>query len=367
MQIIIPGFGEDKTHPVIKSLSILTCYLLCSRLRLAGNVHYMFDMEKEFRGMNIENKLEFIIAEDKDGEDESNEKIRQALTDYKKLKRIKHKDKEGIVILKKFERAMEELFNSVLEEYMTGINASHLPQLKPLTERDSFNYYHVVYDEPEIESHQQGSLSKMLSMQLDEEDEQYPTLMHLEYELFNDEFYKESGHKKPAEKFSGNGFLVPAIKLKNMMWFSVTDIDALHLRMSGALNNFREQVSRFADLKGDPVQAYHRLINNVVPASCVLQEIFDQDEAVKAFSHHNAFTEPGADFYIGMLPWKMMWDYFNYINLADEDTMEALKKIKNISPLVPVTALNPKKEFSPNATIKAEKPTTQLKKSLSID
>jgi hypothetical protein len=367
MQIIIPGFGEDTIHPVMKSLSIRTCYLFSSQLRLAGNVHYMFDMEKEFRSMNIQDKLEFIIEEDKDGEDESNEKIKEALVNYKKLKSIKNKNKETLVLLKKFERHMESLFETVLEEFMAGINVSQLPELKTLAERDSFNYYHVVYHEPETETHEQGSLSKLLSLQLDEEDEQRPTLMHLDYELFNDEFFRESGHKKPSEKFSGNGFLVPVIKIKNMMWFTVTDIDAMQFRMTGALTNFREQVSRFAGLKSDPVQAYHRLISNVVPASRVLQEMLDNDEAVKAFSVHTAFTEPGADFFTGMIPWQMMWDYFEYINLADDTTLNALKQVKNIYPLVPVTALRPKNEFTPNAKIKAEKPTAQLKKSLSID
>src|SRR5258705_9095412 len=115
MQIIIPGFGEDAIHPLMKSLSIRTCYLFSSQLRLAGNVHYMFNMEKEFRSMNIESKLEFIIAEDKDEEDENNEKIRQALSDYKKLKSIKHKNKELIVVQKKFERSLENLFDTVLD------------------------------------------------------------------------------------------------------------------------------------------------------------------------------------------------------------------------------------------------------------
>jgi|GEM_PF-4852890 len=367
MQIIIPASGEDRIHPLMTSLSIRTCYLLCSRLRTAGNVHYMFDVEKQFRNMNIEGKLEFIIDEDKDGDDESNKKIKQALSDYKKLKSIKHKNKEGIVIQKKFERTMENLFNTVFEEFMVRINATQLPQLKPLAEKNSFNYYHVDYNDPETETEEQGSLSKLLSLQLDEEDEQHPTLVHLDYELFNDEFYRKSGHKKPSEKFNGNGFLVPVINVKNMIWFSVTDIDAMHLRMSGALNNFREQVSRFAELKSDPVQAYHRLVSNVVPSSQVLQEMLDNDEAVKAFSGQPLFTEPGAAFYIGMIPWQMMWDYFEHIRLADEMTMDALKYIKKTHPLVPVTVMLPKKEFSPLHKTKPAKPAMQLKKSLSVD
>ncbi len=348
MLSLITGFTQTSAQFINASLSLRTSYLLAGELRMIGNQHFLFDLAKYLKGLSYENKMAFISAQWAfDNTEEENKEDKEMMANYKKGKKLKNKSYEVLLNMETFERCIDRIFESYRTAYLQLLDQARLTELAPILQKNNVNLYNVNYDFPENETKFQSSLSKILQLSLDEEDEKHPIFIHLENAFFNDAFWQQYQLKMPSHVAHDSGFIIPILKPHNNLWLSVADMDALKNKHHQQLQTLQQTLNNFAPLATNVYAAHQHATHTIMPAAQALQQVFDEDPLIQGLCISDDLQKHPIQLYVGMLPWEMAWAYFEFTKMASPATMDALAAASTQNPFVPVTLLQVPDEVMP--------------------
>jgi hypothetical protein len=342
MLVLIPGFIEDSVNFQIKATSLKMFSLLSNEIYMAGNLHTVFEVESEFRKFNMEQRVNFIVQFDADLPQGVGKEFTETIGAYKILKKRKNKTKNEVVMLVKIEKAVDVYFDIILKEMMIPFDKPTIVGLKPFFDKDTIHTFLIPYEQPETSFRNTNKLSEMLLFRLEEEDLQKNPILFLEYPFFNPLFYEAHKHEPVNETYSSNGFLLPFLNICNYNFFSLQDVELLQEELQPILKPLQQHCFNFAALKNSPKDAHQYILQHITPAGIAFDNAMQQHPLIQTMLKFDGFKNHAAQLYIGMLPWQTIIDYYEFINIVNEPTLNVLKSQTPPGHLIPVLVFKPK-------------------------
>lgn len=366
MQFLFIGFVADAVSPESKGIAIRIAYLLSSRLRLAGTISDYYNMDEDLRTLSIEQKAK-LIDEQMAG-DAGREKIYNGYRDFQKIYNRERKNrKEFIVAKKQLEKGIHGMFDILVDNIADMLQDAGLADLKLIEESTSYGEYYIHYKDAENDDH--NKLSDILQLNLDDEDNKYPTIFVLTEAFFSENFEAGVNVKPAVNNFSDAGFLQELFVFPHYNCFSINDLLTIRFEVSDSLQCFQEAVNTFLTLHKYPAEAFAHLRNEVVATATALATAISNTGIIAGNQHVSATSVDAGRLYLGMVPHKLVFKYFEYIKASTETTVKVLDEYpaeKNYQ-LVPVLIAASGKDTDvaeAGSTIKAALP---LKKTLPIN
>lgn len=369
MQTLFIGFVEDTADPVFQGTAIRIGYMFSEHLRIAGNVSTYYVFEQNMRNLSFEQKIKFIDNREKD--QPGHEPFYETYKDFKKLfKGGKVNDKEGIVLKKKIEKNVNDMFNALLNEIMAIIKIAGLTDLSPIENSSSYGEYFVSYRNPEKETDGLNKLSEILKLNLDDDDNKRHYTFLLTGLFFSAGFNAADNEIPSINEFSEKGFLQELFTFPNYNSFSVSDLNTIRFELNERIENFQQAVSSFAQLQANPAKAFNYLQSDVVTAANTLAAGIDKSALVVNYKNLTRTATGFGKLYLGMIPQAMVFKYFKFIKASQEETMAALQQFPDDEShqFVPVLIADVCEQPAVDeATGIIEAPSMPLRKTLSID
>ncbi len=365
MQTLFIGFINDTVDYAMKAIAIRIAYLLSARFRLAGNIPTYYTLGEDMLTISFEQKIKFIDNKMKAEPDRI--PLYDRYRDFKKMNK-KHKlsHKEYIVAQKKFEKSVEEMFSIILDGITTTIEMAGLTDLEPIEDTRAYSEYFVSYSNPEKEADGCSKLSELLTLNLDEDDNEHPTVFVLTDLLFSSGFDLCDDEMPAMNIFSHKGFLQELNTCPDYNVLSVADLNTLRFEMKEGIENFQIAVNTFTALHANPVEAFNYLQNDVIAAAKNLAADINNTPIINYYRNKASDSNDAGSILLGMIPQSLLFKYFEFIKVSLQDTIEIMRQIPEAESrkLVPVLIATLKPVTVAEETTAQQLP---LRKTLSID
>ncbi len=365
MQTLFIGFVVDTVSPVSKGLAIRIAYLLSSRLRLAGTISDYYTMSEDIRTISIEQKAKFI--DEQMAFDTDREKIYDSYRDFQKIyNREGRNRKEFIVAKARLEKSIHDMFDILVDNIAAMLKDAGLADLKLIKESTSYGEYYIHHKDAENDDY--NKLSDALQLNLDDEDNKYPTIFVLTGGFFSAAF-NPGIHAMPAiNGFSDKGFLQELFTFPDYNCFSINDLLTIRFEAGNSILCFQEAVNTFATLHERPMEAFAHLHNEVIAAATALAAGINRTRIITGNKQVSATVVEAGRLYLGMVPHNLVFKYFEYIKATRENTITILadyptEKSNQFVPVL-IVASDVDIDVEEEPGISAALP---LKKTLSID
>ncbi len=368
MQTIFIGFLEDAVSPESKGIAIRMGYLLSARLRLAGTISNYYTLNEDLRTISFEYKMKFI-DENMNNEPDSVQLYPQYKDFQKVYKKTRGNQKEFIVAKKKLEMNVNGMFNILVDNIAAMIQKAGLTDLKAIEENSSYNEYYIHYRNAENDADGYNKLSDIITLNLDEDDNERTFIFLLTDLFFSNEFNTEENAIPPLNTFSEKGFLQELFTFPDYSNFSVADLNTLRFELKESLEHFQLAVNTFGALNANPAEAFNYLQNNIVNAATSLQGNINKTDIVESYKKLKPNVN-GGKLYLGMIPHHLVFKYFEFIKASQQETIDILNQLpddeRNKFVPVLIATFNKQTPVIETTAITEAKP-MPLKKTLSID
>jgi len=365
MQTLFIGFINDTVDYAMKGIAIRIAYLLSVRFRLGGNVSAYYTLYEDLRNISFERKIKFIDDHMKDEPDRI--PLYDRYRDFKKMnKEYRLTHKEYIVAQKTFEKNVEGMFSIIMNNITDTLQNAGLTDLKPIEDTSAYGEYFVIYDNPEKEIDGCSKLSDLLTLNLDEDDNEHRTVFVLTDLFFSSGFDMGDDEMPALNAFSHKGFLQELCTFPDYNIFSVADLNTLRFEMNDEIKSFQLAVNAFAGLTDNHAEAFNYLHNNVVAAAKNLAADINNTTLVNNYRNRACGAGDVGSILLGMIPKTLVYKYFEFIKVSLQDTIEIMQQIseEESRQLIPVLIVSLK--TAPAAEeVKAQQ--MPLRKTLSID
>lgn len=297
----------------------------------------------------------------------------------KAMRKIKHLDKEGIVLQKKFEKSVDNLFAFCKTEMLHDRMVKGLPQLLPLCDGTTFGFYPTHYTDQELEYKDTFfALSKILSLEFPEED------LHEGHGLFLLPPSFRLYHEKDGKKFysardreagtAAHGYFDKCFSFGNLNGLNAVELKAVREQLSPLSVPFRKSVDEWMRLcyeAAAPEETVRHFRQQVQISAAPLLDLMRKNEVLER-SHELLKNETILNLWLGEVPAVWIWEFFRAAHMIHDKTWEKLMKIKDERQLEnkrwPVLAMEiPGAMLMADAIKKENKTIAPVKKSLSMD
>ena len=365
MQTLFIGFINDTVDYAMKAIAIRIAYLLSARFRLAGNIPTYYTLGTDLHTISFEQKMKFI--DDRMKNEQGSESLYDRYRDFEKMhKKYRGSYKEYIVAKKKLEKYIEDMFSMIVDKITATVEMAGLTDLEPAEDTPAYSEYFVSSSDPEKEIDGGSKLSDLLTLNLDEDDNEHPTVFVLTDLLFSSEFDPGDDEMPALNTFSHKGFLQELNTCPDYNVLSVADLNTLRFEMIEGIENFQIAVNTFTTLHANPVEAFNYLQNDVIAAAKNLAAGINKTPLINNYKNNASNSSDVGSILLGMIPKSLLFKYFEFIKVSLQDTIEIIRQIPEAESrkLVPVliTTLKP---ASAAEEITAQEMT--LRKTLSID
>ena len=365
MQTLFIGFINDRVDYAMKGFAIRIAYLLSARFRLAGNIPSYYTLGSDLHTISFEQKMKFI--DDHMKNESGTESLYDRYRDFEKIhKKYRGSYKEYIVAKKKLEKHVEDMFSMIVDKITTTVQMAGLTDLEPIEDTSAYSEYFVPYNDAEKEAHGCSKLSELLTLNLDDDDNEHTTVFILTDLFFSSGFDIDDDEMPVLNAFSHKGFLQELCTFPDYNIFSVADLNTLRFEMNEEIKSFQLAVNAFAALPDNPAEAFNYLHDNVVAVAKNLAADINKTTLVNHYRNRACGAGDLGSILLGMIPKSLVYKYFEFIKVSLPDTIEIMQQIpeEESRQLLPVLLITLKKEIAPEKTNAVQLP---LKKILSID
>ncbi|MEP7170120.1 MAG: hypothetical protein ABI855_12175 [Bacteroidota bacterium] len=340
MQAITFNYLNSKIHFNEESLCLRYCFIVSELAISAGKSYETLAFEHYYTPKNMVEKAEMIAAyyqnkNDKEWDIKADE-VRMML---QMMKKMKYHSKEGIVMQKKFERSLDQLFTDIKKELYDSLCSTGLPQLYPLAKEGLLRICPLKHDDPEFENDEFIPASKIMQLQLPPDEVNDPEIFCMGNLFFFPDFFKplniplQFTDKKAA---AGNGFLHPCLLIPNINLLSAQELETVNNQVKEPAGRFNEKMNEWILMtrKNLPVAETHAFFKDyILPASDVLGTILGENEILNHCSRLQN-DEVASGIYLGELPYSTVLNYYKYFEAINETTFNKVMEAKEHNPLV---------------------------------
>lgn len=326
MKTLVIGFVDDAISPFLKGIAIRISYLLSTEIRTAGNLSNYALADDPPDDISIEQKLKFINKHEKDNPDAI-----QFYQHYKEFQKIYKKDrgknKELIVLQKKTEKKINEMFSIVLQGIRGILKTAGLGDYKALADSKDYAEYYIRYKDAESENNEDNKLSDVLQLQLDEDDNDPSPIIMLTDIFFSPEFILGTDEMPILNTLSEQGFLQELFPFPNYNDISIADLNTIRFSVNDSLINFQQSVRSFAALHTNPTKAFEYLQSSTLVTAKALTESINKTGLMANYNKLVGTERNLGKLYLGMLPRHLVFKYFEFIKVSQAATIAVLQQL----------------------------------------
>ncbi len=359
-----------------ESVALRIGYLLGDYAVSAGTSGFDICFNTWFNPPKVEQKVAWIEKFYEQRGEESSLKVEEVKRTMKALRKIKHLDKQGIVIQKKFEKAVDTLFQIAKGEALEEKMKTGLPQLEPIYDGKVLGGYSTNLGAPEQPEKHDYAASQLLSLDLPDPEEGL-SLFFLTHEflLVQDnnkrKWYsaRDSAASSAQNMYFEKFFSFPALNILNAV-----ELKTVRQQLEPLAIHFRKAVDRWMELcyqPASPKETLEHFRQQVQIHAAPINMLIKQNEVLE---HYKRLVNQQAviNVYMGEVPVKLIWDFYREGKaIADEtwDKLMQLYETKNLSgqrwPVMVIEIPEAKIVMQENNTPQHDvKP---VKKSISVD
>ncbi len=385
MDAIIFNNQPSRIHQRTESVALRACYLVCDSILAAGtsceNIWYSDMMQK----LNYTQKIQIIEAHYKNTDNPLVE-AGQFISLWKQTQKVKYKNPKQIVMLKKFEAAIDTLYKKILAEMKEGVDRTGLPELKGLVDGKSIGFIGMLQANLESEENNANPASKLLKGELPEEEDKTPRNTN-ERAIFclTPEFFIEAlsanrkiyTYRDEEAKDITNCWLHKCFTFPNINLLSAIELQSIRKLLEPVSAEFKKQADAWIKIcdepgTGDTLALFQK---NVLPHTASLQAAIAQADLIKHI-YTSQRSDANLELWMGEIPVEVFWQFYKTFEVIHDATWnilsQALQNETKWKKRVPVMALRvPVPEnYQPPETETASQETPEVKsvrKSITVD
>lgn len=270
---------------------------------------YTIVYEEYARNLPLESKVRTLAMNEKD--DESRLKFEQCVRDLKFMRKRKHPKKHEIVLMKKLEKSINDLFELHIKDMLTAFKKHGLPQLAPFNAGDDA-CLHLWYVHSDLgEQNKEGRLSQVLCFEVNEDHDMIPDVFV---------FYDTLAHQVLKDHT-----LTPLAKLPNL---NALEADKLQL-VRNQLDSEREELTSLlpmmeADKHGKQYYTGTWNLEGVKAFAPRLQQSIDKVHEIDWSS--KLYTNVRSELHVGNMDTLELWQLLRNHDFIPDDTWKILQQ-----------------------------------------
>lgn len=332
MEIIVFNYKGSKLNLYEVAIMLSYAYIIGDCAACAGSTTEDIYTEEIFKGYNLSNKiwmLKYLCSNDTTNA-AIYDNVKDNLENYKYFSKLKHRSSKEIVALKLLEKALAENFEVVTEPWLSFIRNSNIREFISLADGKAFGFYDLDYTNPEKPAlPDELTASKLLQrISLDETNGElfflpshfFDAAFAENYTITND---NTGGELQPGEIYLHHFFTIPLLQNLKAAELKKTreQLFVAGVRFRNALN---ELITRCYTANNTTEQPF--FTQNVLPAATQFQQQLTQNETIE-YCKKIYFSTPQSEIYIGEIPVKLLWDFYKYAEIINNETYSILQQV----------------------------------------
>ncbi len=331
MEIIVFNYNGSKVNLYEAAIMITYAYITGDATACAGTIQEeMFD-EERFRKCDLPSKIRLLkqMAEDPKNTDKGFDGLRESLECFKAISKLKHKSSKEIVLLKRLEKTLAEVFEIVTEPMLSFSRKSGITEFLPLADGKTLGYYPLNYFNPETPGRPDEFTASGLLQRISLDHTNHE-LFFLPSHFFDEEFavtYKvindNASTLQPGEIYLQHCFTLPSLQNLKTAEFKKTR-EQLSVPGAAYRNALNEWITRCYTAGNTTEQAF--FTENVLPAAIAFQQQLIQNETIEFCKKVN-FTFPQFEIYAGEIPVGLLWAFYKHAEIINDETYGILQEV----------------------------------------
>jgi len=304
------------------------------------------------------------------------ERFDEYLADMKNINKIKHKPPKLIILLKRIEKEIDEMFIEFKEWMLQKLMADGLPQLEPLMNANEIIAQVMNMNDPE--KHEEGrcvAASKLLTLSVEKPDEYELCLFFLPPEFLKSEEVLNwniltSSDKKAADPSSI--YLEHCFTLPNVNMLTAAELKAVKEQLHSDAQPFLQHADEWLKLSYSTETesgTHDFFIKNLLPATRPINDSIAKNELLK-YCSSGGVSSGSMEIFLGEMPVQEIWKVYKHFGVIKEDTWAKLMECKEeprFKKRWPVMAMNIPWHPTVQQQGKEQAQVLPVKKSISID
>lgn len=331
MKTVVFNVHNSAIHRGGESVALRIGYLISDYVVSIGTTGFEILFSTWFNPPKLEQKVEWMEKFYANRGEEMQLKAANVKETMKALRKIKHLDKEGIVTLKKFEKAVDVLFQMAKAEALEEKKETGLPQLESLYTGEVFGGYASSLNTPEHPEENAYAVSQLLSLDLPDLEEGM-SLFLLTHEFF---LFQENKNQKwfsvgsSEAKATDNMYFEKCLTFPQVNILNAVELKTLRQQFEPLSIPFRKAVDRWMELCYNNVESKETLAHfrqQVQTNAAPLNNLIKQNEVLNHYQR--LFNQAGnTNVWLGEVPVKYIWEFYREGKAIEDESWEKLMQI----------------------------------------
>lgn len=325
MRSVVHNFILEKNciNSGSESMALRCAYLLSGEVLSTGCSYGTVCYDEYMRSGDIEMKVRALEIYEPQIFSENWDSADNVISMLKVIKKTKHPQPQQIILHKKLEKAIAQLWEHTHIENLNKMMKSGLPQLAPLVNDDDFVVLPVHTKETEQDDKYFFPMSKIFN--LDFEEDENIDLFFLPFEFTLNLFME----KMPAElkpRFMETVLVLPNLnalttdELKAVKAALQSETAPLHLKMD-------EWIQACATRSEKETRAVFE--NEIKPLTTAIQQKLDENPVIKHIDSLYGGDKPRVEVVMGEAPLQLVWEFYNTQGTIPEQTWKILEAMNS--------------------------------------
>lgn len=354
MKPIVFCHGQSKLSYASASVMLRFAYLFAKCAISMGDAETGMGYEIWVDKLTLKQKLAYLeSAVSKQDDGEMLETISGASGVIKAYNSIKHKTPQQMIVFRKFEQNLHELFISEVKPIKDHLIASGLTVFPQLHDGKSLAYFRVNAGNAETRQQEyEVTASEVLTDGYTAEEAfgtpEFGCVFFLSPHFFDEEFSKQyklvSAYSKEAEN-PCNVYLEEIFALPNVNSLKAEELKKIKTQLGAFAEEFLGESEQFSEqcYKNDgPAKRINLFTEKVLPLAKAYRQHIEQNEMLQLCQRIHLNTLP-ATVMMGEIPIVLLWQFYRYMNLIKDETWSVLEPLmeheKFINKRWPVVAI----------------------------
>ncbi len=337
MQPIVFNFAGSRFNREMEATALKAGYLLGDNPIIAGTTADEIYIRKAMADLSVPRKLECLIQMYRNQPEEHNAFVQMHQT-YKKVAKLKYKEKELLVAHKQCEQLVNRCWGPALDHLEKVMDSYGFEVVRALQEEQVF-YYLLTNNDPEDRTDRRIGVSDIMQRLLvvdgtpEDETDIPPEIFCLGNEFFLDEYAKPAIFSATDEEARNSDavYLEHCFTLPHINNLTALELQRVRGQLSAPGSAFRKASDEWCNAcydEEEPAQRISLFINELLPAAKQLQPIIEGNEMLQLCRRQYS-RYPEIEIWMGELPVHQLWEFYRHFNALQDKTWQILQNSKN--------------------------------------
>ncbi len=331
MQLLSITHKNAEFEEILYSLGIRIGYVFSENVIINGLIFEILSILNS--NFSTSRKISFIK---KHGLLEEAKAVSHAEEAIRTLGKQKHKSSQAIVLLRKIEKGIDDVFKQLCKALENKVYAlGHLQITKEVLLQGGISFLTVADDEYEKKEEDEkiAYMSELLALDVEDKDGQNIAIL-LSDEFLQYEPVKNQMQNTNKDAYNTNDIILHhCFTIPNIISLTMAEMQLLRRKVMDVGASFNadanQWIGMFYDAEVSPEERLLFLKEEVAEKAKEIQNTLDENPILHAFNQ-NKSQSTMLHIHLGEAPFSLLLDYYKHYNMLTEKTMEVLhEKIRD--------------------------------------